>query len=139
MKINGAPEKYLLDISALLTWLEGEDGALRVHALLQHGHALLVWTTLLEVHYIPLQERGERIAAQRYATLMQLPVTVLWEVSEPIILLAVSFKANFHLSFADALIAASASYHHAILVHKDPEFEALRDQVRLEALPFKQS
>jgi predicted nucleic acid-binding protein len=39
---------------------------------------------------------------------------------------------------ADALIAAVAKLHHATLVHKDPEFEAIASQVSLLSLPFKQ-
>jgi predicted nucleic acid-binding protein len=137
VRTNGSSDQYLLDTSAVLAWLEGEDGAPRVRAILRHGQALLAWAALLEVHYITLQERGRETAGQRYATLMQLPVTVLWEVSEPITLLAANFKANHRLSFADAVMAATASHHHAILIHKDPEFDALQGQVRLEALPFK--
>lgn len=41
------------------------------------------------------------------------------------------------LSLADALIAGIASQLRAILVHKDPEFEALNGAVDLEALPYK--
>jgi predicted nucleic acid-binding protein len=40
---------------------------------------------------------------------------------------------------ADALIAAFAQRQSAILLHKDPEFEALLEQVELEALPYKNS
>jgi len=43
----------------------------------------------------------------------------------------------FRVSFADALIAAFAVRSSAILVHKDPEFEILADQVRQESLPYK--
>ena len=42
-----------------------------------------------------------------------------------------------HLSLADAIIAAFAIQQGAILLHKDPEFEALTGQVSLEALPYK--
>jgi predicted nucleic acid-binding protein len=118
--------------------MEGEDGTARVRAILQHEQVLIPWAALLEVYYITLQERGEFTAAQRHATLRQLPATILWEITEPILITAANFKATNRLSFADAVIAASASYHQAILLHKDPEFGALQGQVRLEALPLKQ-
>jgi predicted nucleic acid-binding protein len=38
---------------------------------------------------------------------------------------------------ADAIIAAFAIQCNAVLVHKDPEFEALAGQMLLEALPYK--
>ena len=75
----------------------------------------------------------------RYALLKQLPVTFLWSVDEPTLLTAARFKAQHHLSLADALIASFAHQHGAVLVHKDPEFEALAGQVRQEPLPYKSS
>ena len=41
------------------------------------------------------------------------------------------------MSLADAFIAATAIRHNAVLMHKDPEFEALKTIVRQHALPFK--
>ena len=38
-------------------------------------------------------------------------------------------KSSRRKSVAEALIAAVAKLHHAPLVHKDPEFEALASQV----------
>jgi len=35
------------------------------------------------------------------------------------------------------LIAAYAQQQGAILIHKDPEFEALAETIPLEALPYK--
>ena len=64
------------------------------------------------------------------------PCTELWAVDEPTLLTAARFKATARVSFADALIAAFAVRHEAILVHKDPEYEALGDRVSLEALPY---
>jgi len=41
------------------------------------------------------------------------------------------------LSLADAIIAAIAIRQGAVLVHKDPEFEALAGVLPMKALPFK--
>jgi ribonuclease VapC len=67
----------------------------------------------------------------------RLPATILWEADEPILLTAARLKATFHLSLADAIIAAFAIRHDATLVHKDPEYEALAGLVKLESLPYK--
>jgi hypothetical protein len=56
---------------------------------------------------------------------------------ESILLAASRIKPARHLSFADALMAGFAVSHGAILVHKDPEFEALGAEVRQERLPYK--
>jgi len=131
-------DRYLLDTSAILTLLEDEEGAERVEALLREGQVLLPFLVLLETYYITLQERSEAVADRRYALLKQLPATFLWSVDEPTLLTAARFKARYRLCLADALIAAFAVQQGAILVHKDPEFEALAELVRQEALPYKE-
>ncbi len=132
-----SPDRYLLDTSALLTLIEDEAGADRIEHLLTHEPVILPWPVLLEAYYITQQERGQAEADRRYALIRQLPVTILWDMDEPTLLTAARLKAAYRISLADALIAAFAIQHDAILVHKDPEFEALADQVVLEALPYK--
>jgi predicted nucleic acid-binding protein len=127
----------LLDTSALLTLIEDEAGAARVEQVLRGGAAIIVWTSLLEVVYVTQQERGVPEAERRYALLKVLPVTLLWSMDEPILLIAARFKAGYRVSFADAIIAAYAAYYHALLLHKDPQFEALASEVDVEALPYK--
>ena len=130
-------DSYLLDSSALLTFIEDEDGSERVESVLREGGAFLPWLVLMEVHYISRQEKGITEAYRRYALMKQLPCEILWQVDERILLTASRFKASYQVSLADAVIAAFAHRRNAILLHKDPEFEALADQVRLEALPYK--
>lgn len=128
---------YLLDTSAILTLLEDEDGAQRVETLLRQEDILLPFVVLLETYYITLQEQTEDVADKRYALLKQLPGDILWQVDEPTLLIAGRLKVAHHLSLADALIAAFAMRHQAILVHKDPEMAVLAEFVQLETLPYK--
>jgi predicted nucleic acid-binding protein len=134
-----SPERYVLDTSALLTLIEDEAGTERVEQVLVQEEVLLPWLVLLEACYITQQERGEAEADRRYALIRQLPGTILWNMEEPTLLTAARLKATHHLSLADAIIAAFAIQQNAILLHKHPEFEALSDQVSLEALPYKGS
>ena len=129
--------KFLLDTSAVLTFLEDEAGAERVEKLLRQEQILLPYLVLLETYYITLQEQPEDVADKRYALLKQLPATILWEMDEPTLLTAGRFKAQYRLSLADAIIAAYALRLGAILVHKDPELEALVETVEQELLPYK--
>ncbi len=129
--------KYLLDTTAVLTFLEDEEGAGRVESLLRQEEIILPYLVLLETYYITLQEQSEDVADKRYALLKQLPATILWEVDEPTLLIAGRFKAYHRLSLADAIIAAFAQRQGAILVHKDPELEALAEFVEQEVLPYK--
>lgn len=130
-------KEFVLDTSALLSLIEDEQGADRVEQVLREEIIWLPWPVLLEVVYITRQERGEDEANRRYAMSKQLPVTVIWEVDEPVLLTAARFKAGYHLSLADAVIAAFAFSKKATLLHKDPEFDALEGQVLLEGLEHK--
>ena len=130
-------KSILLDTSALLTLIEDEVGAARVEQVLRDGAAIIVWTSLLEVVYVTQQERGLPEAERRYALLKVLPATLLWSMDEPILLIAARFKAGYRVSFADAIIAAYAAYYHALLLHKDRQFEALASEIDNEALPYK--
>lgn len=128
---------YLLDTSAVLTFLEDEDGADRVETILRQEQIMLPYCVLLETYYITLQEQTEDVADKRYALLKQLPATILWNMDEPTLLTAGRFKARHRLSLADAIIAAFALRQGAILVHKNPELEALANSMEQEILPYK--
>ena len=130
-------KSYVLDSSALLTLIENEEGAGRVESILQVEKVFLPCLVLLEVHYITRQERGQGEADRRYALLKQLPCEILWHLDEPTLLTASRFKAGHRLSLADAMIAAVAQRQQATLVHKDPEYEVLGEELGLEALPYK--
>jgi predicted nucleic acid-binding protein len=130
-------DRYLLDTSAILVLMEDEDGADRVEGILREGEVILPFPVLLETYYISLQERSEPVADERYTLLRHLSATEIWSVDEPTLLTAARLKARFRLSLADALIAAFAVRKDAVLVHKDPELEALGKQVRQEILPYR--
>jgi len=133
------PVSFLLDTSAIFALLEDEAGADRVEHVLKHAPTYICAVSLLEVRYITLQELGQSEADVRHAQLRRSGATIVWELDEPIVLKAASFKAQYALSFADALIAATAYRYGAILIHKDPEFDALAEQVPQEHLPLKAS
>jgi len=130
-------EPFVLDTSAILTLIEDEAGAERVDSLLRNQKIFLPWIVLLEITYISWQELGEAEAERRLAYLKLLPVTFLWEADEPTLLIAARLKATYHLSLADAIIAAFTIRLEATLIHKDPEYEILTGQMKLEALPYK--
>jgi len=132
-------KKFLLDTSALLAFIEDEEGADRVEEVFEGEKALLPWPVLLEVYYVTLQERGQAEADHRYALIKQLRAEILWEMNEPIMLTAGHIKATHHVSLADAMIAAFAIRQGAVLMHKDPEFDALATLLPMEALPYKSS
>jgi predicted nucleic acid-binding protein len=127
----------LLDTSALLTLLEDEKGAERVEQVLRHAQTFISAVSLVEVRYITLREQTPAEADVRHALLKRCGATILWDLDEPTVLKAADLKAQHSLSVADALIAASAQRQGAILLHKDPEFEALAGPIQQERLPYK--
>jgi predicted nucleic acid-binding protein len=128
---------YVLDTSALFALIEDEAGAERVEELLPSQQVYLPFVVGLEAYYITQQERSQDEAEQRLVRIRQLPVHWLDRVSDSVLITAGRFKARHRLSLADALIAAFAADLGAILVHKDPEYDALATVVAQERLPLK--
>jgi predicted nucleic acid-binding protein len=127
----------LLDTSALLAFIEDEAGADRVEQVLKQATTLIPWPVLLETYYITVQEAGQAEADQRIALIKQLNVKILWDMDEATLLTAATLKARHRISLADAIIAAFAIRKAAVLMHKDPEYDALTGLLPMEALPYK--
>ena len=136
-ELGKKPAAFLLDTSALLSFIEDEKGADRVEQALMQETTILPWPVLLETYYISIQEAGQAEADCRLALLKQLSVKILWDMDESTLLTAAKLKADFQISFADSIIAAFAVRNDAVLMHKDPEFEALAGLLQMEALPYK--
>jgi len=130
---------WLLDTSALLSFIEDETGADRVEQALKQPTTIVPWPVLLETHYVTLQKRGQAEADRRIALIKQLNVKILWDMDESTLLTASRLKAEHRVSLAAAIIAAFAIRRGAVLMHKDPEFDALTGLLPLEALPYKSS
>jgi uncharacterized protein len=136
-----AAERYILDTSAVLTLTDQEDGADRVEELLDRAkgdelEVAICAVSLMELYYITLQEQDEDAAARLVSLVKSWPVRWIFP-DERMLLLAGRIKAFHRLSLADAVIAAATKLHEAVLVHKDPEFETLTDEISLLSLPYK--
>ncbi len=132
-------DRFVLDTSALFAYMADEPGAELVGQILRDAKSSvhIPWPVLFEIYYTTRRRIGEREADRRYALVKELPAEIGWTVDEPRLLAAARIKSRFPLSFADAVIAAAAEQAGAILVHKDPEFDALAGIVRLLPLPYK--
>ena len=130
---------YILDTSALLSFIEDEEGADCVEQALKQKETIVPWPVLLEMYYITLQEVGQSEADRRFALVKQLKVNIPYDMDEATVLTAARLKARHRVSLADAIIAAFAIRKDAILMHKDPEFDALTGLLKMEALPYKSS
>jgi predicted nucleic acid-binding protein len=134
-------EKYLLDTSALLALWNEEKGADAVDNLLQgalrkKNKVLVSFMTYMESYYRLWRSRNEQTAKDFYLHLKTLPVIRI-DPDENLLLKAAELKATKNLSVADSWIIATGIVHQAVIVHKDPEFERVKDLLRLLPLPYK--
>ena len=132
---------YVLDTSAIFAFTDQEEGAEEIEKLLKKASANrcrieVCSISLMELYYVALREQKEDEAARLLGLVKSWPVAWVYPDEKPL-LQAGKLKASYRLSVADALIAAVAKLHHARLVHKDPELEALADEVTLLSLPFR--
>lgn len=134
-------KRYLLDTSAILALRGDEPGADDVESILRESESgqaevYASFMTYMEAYYRIWRLEGEESARRMYAELLSLPI-VRVDVSDSILLRAGAIKANYRLSVADSWIIASAMKMKASLVHKDPEFEQVKDIVSLISLSYK--
>jgi len=132
-----AGKSFVLDTSALLAFIEQEAGAERVREVILKNSIIIPWLSILEVVYISQRELDEEEAVTRYAPLKKLDANIIWDADEALLLNAARIKSTHSLSLTDSVIAAIATQHKAILLHKDPEYEPLQDVVEMEILPYK--
>jgi len=127
---------YILDSFALLAYLGDEAGEGRVKEILRetsrgNNRALMSLINLGEVVYITERERGLAKAQEVLAIIEQLPIEIL-SVDRQAVLEAAHVKANYPVAYADAFAITAALANDGVLVTGDPEFEAVKDDIRIE-------
>ena len=134
-------DAVVLDTSAFLTLTGEEPGADTVQNFITDALAGQVilhasFVSLTEIEYTTRQAKGAEVALQRLADIKMLPVQWLHS-DDALCSEAAKLKAAHKISFADAFVAATAKRCDAVLVHKDPEFNALAGIIQLHPLPPK--
>lgn len=128
--------KKVLDAFALLAYLEGDNGHLRVKEMLGSSGLDLLMNAVNagEAFYILARARGLREADYFLNVILpSLPITVVDNSFEQVIE-AARLKAAHALSFADCFAAATAARERAALVTGDREFEKLGRAVAIDWL-----
>ena len=134
-------DRFLLDTSAFITFLQGEPGAPRVLELLEKAarrelEVFACFVSLTEVQYITFHDFGIEAARKTIADLKRLTVTWLHS-DEALCASAAEVKVAHKVSFADSFVVAAALRLNATLVHKDPEFASIAGPLKHEMLPPK--
>ena len=135
-------KKYLLDTSAIMTLSEDEAGSEVVYDILNKAKSSgyevhISFISVMEACYKVQQHyRNEQSAYRMFNDLRHLPL-IRVDINDNLILTSASIKAIYSVSLADAWILATAKSLNATLVHKDPEFEPLKDLIHQIILPYK--
>ena len=134
-------KKYVLDTSAILTFIENETGVEDVEKLLLEAlegkvQIFISVVSIIEVYYISLQEQGKKIADERLRLIDDLPVKQQ-PLGPDMTRIVGEMKAAKSLSFADCCIAGLAKLNRATIVHKDPDYEQIKDELEQYRLPYK--
>lgn len=135
-------ETFALDTSAILALWNNEEGSDTVEKILREAKGqqpvYVSFMTFMECRYRIWKDLGQQTADEMLRSLRLLPIERV-DVTEAIIATASELKANYRISVADSWIIATAIARGAVLVHKDPEIEALSDRVVLMTLPYKKA
>ena len=114
---------YVLDTSALVSYLKDEPEAGQVEAVLRQPDDLMIpFMTMMELRYVLLRAYSLSHVDQIIETLRSCGASIV-ESSTGWGIQAAEIKARGGLSLGDAWIASLALIHGAELVHKDPEFD----------------
>ncbi len=131
---------FVLDTSALLAFLYGERGRVRVEGLL--GRAAdsrltvrLHRVHLCEVYYLFYRKGGESAAESIVADVGKLPIRIEDRVSPALLRETGKVKATYRVSLADAFAVGVARVRGAILVSCDhAELEPLETAGEVQVL-----
>ena len=134
-------KSYVLDTSAIFTLTKEESGSDVVEEILvgakkRQNIVYLSFISLMELYYVTWQSQNEQSAKELIVLMQSLSIEKVHS-NDRLMLIAGRLKANYQLSVADAIIAATAIEKEAYLVHKDPEFEAISQSVLTLPLPYK--
>lgn len=117
---------YLLDTSALAAHFLNQTGAAQVDQLIAEapsdvGVCVLAWFELRYVlHRCGVSEKDSHQALALYRELPMTQVSISMEVVQRA--MDIRDATPQRLPLADALMAACASLHHAVLVHRDSHY-----------------
>lgn len=122
--------RVLLDTKPLIKLFTQEEGWMEVKGILScieagQLEAGISVVTLTEIYYKYLQERRPDLAKTRTEQLRYALYLEKIEISQDIAVKAGEFKGKYHVSIADAFIAASAYSKQATVVSDDPDFKKI--------------
>lgn len=131
--------RFVLDASAVLRYVEGAPGAIRVERILQDARnsACEVYMSAVnwgEVLYVLRRKLGSTLALATAKNLRSLPM-LLVDAGEAEAELAAEFKEQHLIAYADCFAAALTKASGATLITSDFDFKPCQTALRIEFLP----
>jgi predicted nucleic acid-binding protein len=127
---------YLLDISALLAHYRSESGAQRVQELFDGDENSILIASISITEFsrrmvdLGAIEHEIDAAMMAYGRLFAEVVTIDHHIAKAAFQLGQ--RASSRLPMVDSLIAASAASRNAMLIHRDPHFQSLAENLLLQ-------
>ena len=124
-------ETFVLDASALIAFLNDEDGADKVEDVLQRAkrdNCIIYMNKLniLEIYYVVYRRAGKEIAEDVLVKMLNLPLIVIDTLNDDLFKEAGRLKATYKISLADSIALAEAKTREArILTADHHEFDLL--------------
>jgi len=128
-------ENYVLDTFALIAYFLGETAGKKVKEIFKRlkktgQKAFLSEINLGELYYVLFRKKDQAAAEEAIEGIEQLPIRLV-PVEKSLILAAVKVKATKPISFIDAFAVALAKDKKATIVTHDPEFEIVKNEVKI--------
>lgn len=128
--------RYILDACALIAFFRNEAGGDRVAALLESEYpCAMASINIAEVLYDAARREGMQIVPAILADIRSLPLEIVEQIDETLLLQVVAFKSQGCISLADAVALGLAASRQALLVTADHhEFDVIEQlgQVQFE-------
>ena len=128
-------KSYVLDASALLSFLQGAGGSEKIRELLEHGQQgdasiAMCAVNWGEVYYASYRRLDRKQVEEVRQAVRQFPISM---VSADLRLaeVAAEIKIRHKLAYSDCFAAALALERHAILVTSDRDFKRIQGRVRI--------
>lgn len=123
VKIN-----FILDTSALITYLADEKGADEVLKFLPESK--IPFICLSELYYLIWNKKGKAEADKIYGIVKSWKLPILYP-NERVILNAGRLKAVYKLGISDSYIAAFVLEESSQLITKDTDYKILQEEIKI--------
>lgn len=129
---------YVVDACALIAFFRDEPGGEQMEQLFSQEaekRFLIHAVNLGEIYYDTVRTSRAAVAMELFKDIKHLPITVIWNIDEPLLIVVGRFKTQHRISYADAYVLALAEREGAAVISADHhEFDAIE---KLGVVAFK--